>query len=356
MITSPKYSNKEPLVSICIPNYNYGKYLRDCLDGVCNQTYSNIEVIFSDNNSSDNSLDIALEYEKKYRNKFYFFVRKNKFNIGSDQNANLCINESSGNYKIILGSDDIIKNTFIEKCINVAIKYPEMSFIMTHRDEIDENNNIYKSKPFFNTNCICDSDSIASVFMMSGIAIPSQCIFSSEYRLKALKYKRTSFQIAGDWYINFLLACVGSVGYLKDNLVEYRIHSKNETTYSEKNLLGIFEHYQLINEFHSIAAILNMEKTFNRYPEAVEKLGTMCLRYARKMLINNEKECARRYLDLAPVFKKDIQQDPVYNKLQMCVRNNDKEFIENIINDIKNSPIIVRNISYDPPSGYQKID
>ena len=43
--------NKEnyPLVSILIPNYNYERYLKGCLESVLNQTYPNYEVIFSDN-------------------------------------------------------------------------------------------------------------------------------------------------------------------------------------------------------------------------------------------------------------------------------------------------------------------
>lgn len=56
--------NKQPLVSILIPNYNYAKYLQHCLDSVVNQTYKNIEIIIQDNASTDNSYEIMLEYQK----------------------------------------------------------------------------------------------------------------------------------------------------------------------------------------------------------------------------------------------------------------------------------------------------
>ena len=46
---------EKPLVSVLIHNYNYGRYLRQCLDSVFNQTYDNVEVVFSDNASSDDS-------------------------------------------------------------------------------------------------------------------------------------------------------------------------------------------------------------------------------------------------------------------------------------------------------------
>ena len=51
-----------PLISIIIPVYNTAKYLRRCLESVCNQTYSNIEVLCIDDGSSDNSLHILHEY------------------------------------------------------------------------------------------------------------------------------------------------------------------------------------------------------------------------------------------------------------------------------------------------------
>ena len=59
----------EPLVSVCVPNYNYGQYLEHCLDSILSQTYPNIEVYFRDNQSTDNSYDIALSYRKKFEKK-----------------------------------------------------------------------------------------------------------------------------------------------------------------------------------------------------------------------------------------------------------------------------------------------
>lgn len=46
---------EQPLVSILIPNYNYARYLRHCIDSVVKQTYDNIEIIIQDNASTDDS-------------------------------------------------------------------------------------------------------------------------------------------------------------------------------------------------------------------------------------------------------------------------------------------------------------
>lgn len=60
---------KPPLVSVLVNNFNKGQYLKRCLDSIYNQTYSNLEIVFWDDNSTDNSIEIFnkwnLEREKK---------------------------------------------------------------------------------------------------------------------------------------------------------------------------------------------------------------------------------------------------------------------------------------------------
>ena len=69
---------KLPLISICIPNYNYGHYLENCLESLLAQTYTNYEVHFRDNHSSDESYEIAIKYRKRFQEKgIYFNVSEN---------------------------------------------------------------------------------------------------------------------------------------------------------------------------------------------------------------------------------------------------------------------------------------
>ena len=66
-----------PLVSIIVPNYNHEKYLKQRLDSIFNQTYSNFEVILLDDCSSDSSQTILLEYAKNPKVSYCIF---NEFN------------------------------------------------------------------------------------------------------------------------------------------------------------------------------------------------------------------------------------------------------------------------------------
>ena len=58
---------KNPKVSVIIPVYNMGKYIRECLDTVVAQSLKNIEIICVDDGSTDNSRSIISEYRQKIK-------------------------------------------------------------------------------------------------------------------------------------------------------------------------------------------------------------------------------------------------------------------------------------------------
>ena len=72
-----------PLISVCIPTFNSEKYIIECLQSVLNQTYTEFEIIISDNDSSDDTLNL-IESFKDERIKIF----KNEKNIGMGNNFN----------------------------------------------------------------------------------------------------------------------------------------------------------------------------------------------------------------------------------------------------------------------------
>ncbi len=350
---------EQPLVSILIPNYNYAKYLRHCIDSVINQTYDNIEIIIQDNASTDNSYDILLEYQTKFlRGEItkYINVGRNKRNVGSDLNSTICANKAEGKYLMFLSSDDALKETYVERCVEILENNPYVSMVMVHRDEIDDDGMLHKVPAFYNKSFIVNGEAQAAVFMMAGIAVPTQVFFKRESRFQTLIYRFYQMQVAGDWYNNFLMSCVGDVAYIKDALCEYRVHYGNETNESEKKLLGIFEHFVIINAFNSTAKSIGYEAPQKRYKDAIEKLGDMCLRYALKMLQNDEFESAKKYLYLSVVFKERIKEDTRYKELWELVKLQGEDSFSRKLHAFEKNNILVRTTSYDPPEGFVEID
>lgn len=340
--------SKYPLVSIAIPNYNYGRYLAKCFDSILAQTYPNIEVLFRDNASTDNSMNIAIEYECRFRKIGYkYSFIQNKRNIGSEQNTRKLLEDVTGDFFYVLASDDSIEPTMVEECVKMFMKYPSVGMVMTSRIEIDDDGNENIIKPFYNCDCVIPGDKQAAVFMMSGIAIPGERMMRRLGSLSSSKFFRP-YQVAGDWFQNYLITCNNDIGYISKPLCRYRVHTGNETNVSEKELLGVFEHYKLINHMKELGYVFNQKEAVDRYDEAVCKLGFMCLRYAMRFLKHGEKTIAVKYLTLAPVFNSEIVHDDRYMELCNIVKLSDNEIADYLK---KNEVSTVRMISYDPPQG-----
>ncbi len=107
-------SADSPLVSIIMNCYNSDTYLKLAIDSVFAQSYKNWEIIFWDNNSSDNSAEIALKYDKKLK----YFKAKNTAPLYHARN--LAIQKCSGTYVAFLDCDDTWVDSKLEKQLELA--------------------------------------------------------------------------------------------------------------------------------------------------------------------------------------------------------------------------------------------
>ena len=107
---------EKPLVSILIANYNNSSHIQQCIESLNSQTYKNLEIIFFDDNSSDNSIDIIKQFsnvkiiENKIQTKFGSINQLNAFRKS--------IEISKGDLIFLLDSDDYFKKEKVEKIVN----------------------------------------------------------------------------------------------------------------------------------------------------------------------------------------------------------------------------------------------
>lgn len=109
-----------PLLTIAIPTYNRSEYLKNTLNSVVNQKAflesNDIEVVVSDNNSSDDTENICKYYLGKYEGKFFYY--RNNANIG-DQNFEAVLKRSSG-YYLKLNNDTLMhQDSTLEKMLSI---------------------------------------------------------------------------------------------------------------------------------------------------------------------------------------------------------------------------------------------
>jgi len=112
-----KNSDEEiPKISVGFPLYNGEEFLRTRLDSILSQTFSDFELIISDNGSTDSSVDICNEYEKK--DKRIRFCRNDK-NFGPVWSFQNVLYKARAKYFIWVAADDKFSNDFLEKNFNI---------------------------------------------------------------------------------------------------------------------------------------------------------------------------------------------------------------------------------------------
>jgi glycosyltransferase involved in cell wall biosynthesis len=129
-----------PLITIGIPTRNRSSLLKRCLDAAFAQTYRNIEVLVSDNASTDNTLAVLDSIDDSRLR-----VLRNRQDIGASENFATCIREAKGDYIVLVSDDNFLDPTFLEKCAHLIRREPELPIVLAgfdymvlgefHRDE-----------------------------------------------------------------------------------------------------------------------------------------------------------------------------------------------------------------------------
>ena len=117
------HNGSNPLISVCIINYNQGRFFADALNSYLSQTYSPLELIVIDDCSTDNSVEIINNLLKEKNVKANFIV--NPVNWGVCKNMNLAISLSKGKYFSVVASDDYFGPQRYERLINASKKSDE---------------------------------------------------------------------------------------------------------------------------------------------------------------------------------------------------------------------------------------
>jgi glycosyltransferase involved in cell wall biosynthesis len=112
-----KYSKNNKKVSVIIPNYNNGLFIEKCINSILSNTWENLEVIFIDDLSTDNSLEIV---KSKFSENPKVRIYQNHTNMGTYYSINRGIILATGNYILNVGSDDFLEPDMIEVCMNSA--------------------------------------------------------------------------------------------------------------------------------------------------------------------------------------------------------------------------------------------
>jgi glycosyltransferase involved in cell wall biosynthesis len=227
-----------PKVSIIITVYNLAKYLRQTLESAVTQDYDNIEIIVSDDCSTDNSQLIIKEFVSLYPNRVKAIY--NNENRGITKNSNIALSYASGDLIALLDGDDIFLPGKIKKQVQMFIENPNMT-LCYHSGEVfdsDTETTLYISnqKTSEDINNAIDIITKGATPITSSVMLRKNAIPENGFNEKLLS--------VNDWWLFIEVSLKGEVGKLKGVYAKYRKHKKG---ISEKSLQLLEESLQTLD-------------------------------------------------------------------------------------------------------------
>lgn len=222
--------HNKPLISICIPTYNSALFLSQTLDSIAAQTYKNIEVIISDNASSDDTCLIAQTYCDIHGWELF----KNETNIGAGNNFNKLIDLANGKYVAIYHADDIYDPTIVEKSLHAFQQSENIGLVGTMGSAMDKDSNLLFNFQFSEElsptkqeldysdifNGILSSKNNKIFFITPSIMVQKEC-----YRRLGNFEIHGKYKSAGDYEMWLRIANHYKIFIIDEKLIRYRIHA-----------------------------------------------------------------------------------------------------------------------------------
>ncbi len=213
-----EWSAAEPLVSICIPAYNAERFIEETIASALAQTYHNVEIIVSDDASTDRTAEVV----ERYRPQGVRLIRQPR-NLGRYANMNAVIRASAGAYILKLDADDVLEPEHVAAQIAVMEAYPEVVFSHCACRLINVD-----GRPVG-----CER-TVHRSFIRSGMEEWPRYVFGPR-AVNVVTLRRSAYdavggyderyRYSGDWAMHRSLLRVGSVFYNARVLASYRVHS-----------------------------------------------------------------------------------------------------------------------------------
>ena len=208
----------KPLVSVVMCTYNGERFLKEQMDSILSQTYQNIEIIISDDASTDNTKDVLGEYSKLANVRVFF----QPGNVGYTKNFEFALSKATGEYIALSDQDDVWLPTKIEELL---YHFPENAMLIySNSQHTDEHGNFLKTtnadiKRFYTGS---DARSFAYINIIYG--------HSAMVKKELLQYALPIPEGAThDSWLAYIATTISRIVYHDKVLTYYRRHEKTAT-------------------------------------------------------------------------------------------------------------------------------
>lgn len=281
-------------VDILLATYNTDvKFLKMQVDSILNQTYKNINLYISDDNSTSEETREFLDMLSKKDKRIIFY--KQKENLGYIKNFEFLLKQSNSKYVAYSDHDDIWYKYKIEESVK-KLKEDNTDLVYSDCKYIDEDGNVLKESylKFKRLPLISGKDN--SLAFSRHIAIGCSQLFTREVVEKVLPFNDDV--IAHDWNTLYVATKLKGVSYINKPLFEYRVHKSN--VFGGKDVVASkMKAFKKENGCSYKSFLEYRNEVINVYANG----ANMCYNYSRKFKqtneqIKKEKDIIKYYDDL----------------------------------------------------------
>jgi glycosyltransferase involved in cell wall biosynthesis len=200
----------KPLISIIMPVFNGAKFLKDAIDSILNQTYTNFEFIIVDDKSTDSSLKIIKSFSDNR-----IKILQNKINSGVAFSLNKALKVAKGKYIARMDADDISYLNRIEKQVKFLDKNPNIIAVGCQVKIIDNDNQITGTRHYPINPQKCHD------YLMLTSPIQHPTLMARAEIYKIIGYTN-EYKTAEDWDLYFRFLNYGQLSNINQYLYSYR--------------------------------------------------------------------------------------------------------------------------------------
>lgn len=215
-----------PLVSVCVLTFNSARTIVDTLNSIYNQSYDNLELIISDDFSTDSTIEISRDWLKKYADRFTAVqLLTIDHNTGTTANLNRGCRAAKGEWIKMMAGDDLLKSFAIERYLGYCEKN-NMSVCVSCVEFFGDTKIIEAKKPnyveFFNQYKDLSREGKYDLLLYA-CALPMPGMFISKQLLEQVNYADESYAFAEEWPLFMKIFDAGfDIPYFDEELVKYR--------------------------------------------------------------------------------------------------------------------------------------
>lgn len=255
------------LVSICVVTYNSQLYVEETLESVGKQTYPNIELIISDDHSTDETISICKEWIQKNGSRFVrtLLIQSEK-NTGIAANCNRAHFAANGEWLKLIAGDDVLLSDCIEKNVNYVQKNADIQLLQSYNLYIDSESHLLeiplyrKDSYFFNS-----SAELQHAILLRKYVANTVSTFMKRSLFVAIGGFDEEISMLEDYPFWLLCTDLGVKIYFMDELTTYyRVHQTSISNGGEKGqaqiLPPIIDYNLLVKEKYVIPYLKGIEK------------------------------------------------------------------------------------------------